>query len=165
MKKNEIVRQHDLKDCGVASLLSIIIHYGGYVPIETLRIDCNTTLEGTTAYDIIKTAKKYGFDSYGIKLDSIDDENIKLPCIAHLVLKNGLCHYAVIYSIKKNHVELMDPSKGKVIMKKEEFALYWTKNLLLFHPIEFIPIISKPYNIINVLKKIILLKNAHRTWI
>ena len=99
MKKNEIVRQHDLKDCGVASLLSIIIHYGGYVPIETLRIDCNTTLEGTTAYDIIKTAKKYGFDSYGIKLEA-NGITQYVPVTNLIEVENGYSFAVVLKNIK-----------------------------------------------------------------
>ena len=30
--KYEVVRQIDLKDCGVACLLMIIKYYGGYIP-------------------------------------------------------------------------------------------------------------------------------------
>lgn len=45
--KIPIVKQHDIKDCGACSLLSIIKYYGGYVPVEKIREDTNTTKEGT----------------------------------------------------------------------------------------------------------------------
>ena len=54
MKKNIVVRQQDLKDCGICSLLSIIKYYGGYVPLEILRIDTQTSMEGTTAIILLK---------------------------------------------------------------------------------------------------------------
>ena len=52
----KIVKQNDLRDCGVASLLSIIRHYGGNVPIERLRIDTHTDKDGTTAFNLIETS-------------------------------------------------------------------------------------------------------------
>ena len=39
MKAYEIIKQHDLKDCGACALLSIIRHYGGDMPLEKVRMD------------------------------------------------------------------------------------------------------------------------------
>ena len=103
MKKDYIVRQQDLKDCGVCSLASIIKYYKGYIPMETLRIDTNTTKEGTNAYNLIKAAKKYGLNGIGKKLNNLEENKI-LPAIAHLKLSNGLEHFVVIYSF---HCELL----------------------------------------------------------
>lgn len=132
----KVVKQRDLKDCGVCSLQSIISHYGGYVSLEKLRIDTNTTKDGTNAYNLIKAAKSYGFDSYGIKLDkqSLSSENIVLPAIAHLHLETGLDHFVVIYKINKTKLTIMDPSKGKVIISRQEFLNLWTHIIILFHP-------------------------------
>ena len=92
----KIVKQNDLRDCGAASLLSIIRHYGGNVPIERLRVDTHTDKDGTSAFNLIETAKKYGFDARGIKLESLSNNNLLLPAIAHLDT-NGLLHFVVIY--------------------------------------------------------------------
>ena len=64
----KVVKQRDLKDCGVCSLQSIILHYKGYVPLEKIRLDTYTTKNGTNALHLVNAAKKYGFDSYGTKL-------------------------------------------------------------------------------------------------
>lgn len=134
MKREEIVRQHDLKDCGVCALLSIIKHYGGYVSLEKLRIDTHTSLEGTNAYHLIEAAKNYGFDSYGLKLNNIKElDSIAFPAIAHVTI-NHLNHFVVIYKINKNKIMIMDPAKGKVVMKKTEFENIWTRHILLFYP-------------------------------
>ena len=133
-----IVKQRDLKDCGVCSLQSIILNYDGYVSLEKLRLDTFTTTYGTTALNLINAAKKYGFDSYGSKITAKElfSKNLCLPAIAHLTLKNGLNHFVVIYKITKNKLIIMDPAKGKVIMKKDEFLKLWTNILLFFHPRE-----------------------------
>ena len=132
----KIVKQRDLKDCGVCSLQSIILFYNGYVSLEKLRLDTYTTKSGTTALHLINAAKKYGFDSYGTKItaDNLFSKNIVLPAIAHLNLKNGLEHFVVIYKITKNKITIMDPAQGKVIMKTNDFIKLWTNILILYHP-------------------------------
>jgi len=47
LKKYEWVRQDDIKDCGVCSLLTIIKTYGGGVSKEYLRELTKITKEGT----------------------------------------------------------------------------------------------------------------------
>ncbi len=134
MNKNVIVIQHDLRDCGPACLQSVIKHYGGYVPIEKIRIDANTTIEGTTAYNLIKTAKKYGFDAYGARIENKELNNsLIVPFIAQVHI-NNLSHFVVVYEIKKDKVILMDPSCGKKIMKIEEFKSIWTNFIINFYP-------------------------------
>lgn len=150
MKKDLLVRQNDLKDCGVCCLESIFKYYDGYIPIETLRIDTNTTIEGTNAYNLINTAKKYGLNGRGRKVEELD-ENILLPAIAHLRLNNGLQHFVVIYKITKKHIYIMDPAKGYVKHTKEQFKEIWTNIILEFIPYKNIPSIKKNKSTINML--------------
>ena len=58
MKKYPYVRQIGIKDCGVACLKMILQFYGGNESLERLRNLTNTTKEGTSAFDLIKGAKK-----------------------------------------------------------------------------------------------------------
>ena len=151
----KIVKQRDLKDCGVCSLASIIEYYNGYVPLEKIRLDTKTSIEGTTALNLIEAGKKYGFDAYGLKLDSIDDEKIILPAIAHLSLKNGYNHFVVIYKISKNKITVMDPAKGKVVMSKDEFEKIWTNVILIFYPSRVITILKSEQTLLTVFLKTI----------
>ena len=155
MKKIPVIRQHDLKDCGVASLASIISYYDGYIPMERLRMDTHTTKDGTTAYNLLNAANKYGFETKGVKISSLDDANIFLPAIAHLNYKNGLNHFVVIYEITKHKVILMDPAKGRVTLKREEFLKDFSKVLLMFYPKEKIVYLNKGKNILQVFFSII----------
>lgn len=111
------IRQRDFNDCGVTCIEYIMNYYGGHVPIEKLREDTFTTTKGTTAYHIVETLKKYGFDSYGEKIEIKDLQNLTLPVIIHLTLNNGLLHFAVLCKVGKKEVTLMDPSYGKKKMK------------------------------------------------
>ena len=77
----KVVRQRDEKDCGVCCLASIIKHYKGNVPLEKIRLDAKTTVEGTTALNLILASTKYGFEATGVKLNSVKDIK-QFPAIA-----------------------------------------------------------------------------------
>ena len=136
MNAKYIVKQHDIKDCGAASLLSIIKYYNGYVPMEKIREDTKITKEGITAYNLINAAKKYGFNSYGIKasINDILTNHIILPCIAYVELENGLRHFVVIYKITKKNLLIMDPGKGYVKKSIEEFNKIYQEVLIILSP-------------------------------
>lgn len=152
MKTKYIVKQQDIKDCGICCLESIIKYYDGYIPLETLRLDTKTGNNGTTAYNLIVAAKKYGFNAIGQKIDKISklDKNLTLPAIAHITTKKGLNHFVVIYKVTSKHIIIMDPSKGYVKKSISEFKKEWNNIILIFKPYKKIPL-YKLKNSINTL--------------
>jgi len=155
MAKIEVIKQQDLQDCGACCLSCIIQYYGGYVPISKIRDDSYTTATGTTAYHMIEAAKNYGFDAMGVKVDDIGDSKIYYPAIAHQVLKNGLNHFVVVYQVSKKYVWLMDPAKGKIKLKREEFEETWDHILILLNPISKIIKYDKNLTISSLLLNLI----------
>lgn len=137
MKKNLIVKQHDIKDCGAACLLSIIKFYNGNINLEKIKMDTCISKNGITAFNIIKSAKQYGFDAKGIKISFKDlmQNKIMLPAIAYLELKNGLKHYVVIYEIHKKYLLIMDPAQGIKKIVLSDFKRDFKEVLLIFSPI------------------------------
>ena len=133
MKRKEIVIQKDVADCGPCCLLSIIKHYGGYVPLEKIKLDTYASNGGTSAYNLIQAAFKYGFEATGVKCDKLETISI-YPCIAHVILENGFNHYVVIYKQFKDKVIIMDPAKGKITMLKQDFFKIWDNIIIEFHP-------------------------------
>ena len=91
VKKKLFVKQRDFRDCGPCCLLSIIKFYEGNINLEQIRLDTRTNNNGTSAFNIIQAAQKYGLNGYGKKIDKINQE-LKLPVIAHIVTKNGYEH-------------------------------------------------------------------------
>ena len=152
MIKNFVVKQRDIKDCGICSLESIIKYYGGFIPLETLRLETKTDKNGTTALNLINTAKKIGLDAYGIKAKELTNDNMPLPAIAHIVTEKGLNHFVVIYKITSNSIYIMDPAKGYVKEKIDDFKNKWTNVILLFKPYKKLPFTEQK----NVLQEIII---------
>ncbi|MGE8340425.1 MAG: peptidase domain-containing ABC transporter [Flavobacterium sp.] len=129
------IKQHDIKDCGAACLASIGNHFKVNLPIARIRQYANTDKRGTNVLGIIEAAEKMGFTAKGVKggLDSLD--KIPLPAIAHIIVKEQLQHYVVIYKVEKSTITVMDPGFGKMgTYTFEEFQKIWTGVLILFAP-------------------------------
>lgn len=156
MAKIEVVKQQDIKDCGACCLSCIIKYYGGYVPLEKIREDTCTNLNGTTAYHLILAAKNYGFEAMGVRVTKIEDQNLYFPAIAHVVLKNGLNHFVAVYKVTKKEVWIMDPAKGKTKMSKEDFLSIWDNIIILLTPITNIIHYQENLNIPTLLYELIL---------
>ena len=137
MYKEVTIRQRDIKDCGAACLLSIIRYYNGNISLEKIRLDTFISKDGITAFNLVNAAKKYGFDSYGIRItfEELKEGKVLLPAIAYLELESGLRHYVVVYKITSKYVLVMDPAKGMVKVKHEIFARDFKNVLLILSPI------------------------------
>ncbi len=152
---NIVVRQRDIKDCGVCCILALIKYYGGYVSLERLRIDAYVGKDGTSAYHIVETLKKYRFQAYGKKVIKEDLEKLYFPCIAHLEYKNGLTHFVVLLKVTRNSVQMMDPAKGKVTMKKSNFIDIWTNVIIFAKPLAKIPKLPKEKTIFKIINSLL----------
>jgi ATP-binding cassette, subfamily C, bacteriocin exporter len=145
------IKQHDIKDCGAACLASIGNHFKVNLPIARIRQYANTDKRGTNVLGIIEAAEKMGFTAKGVKggMDSLD--KIPLPAIAHVVVKEQLHHYVVVYKVVKHKADsslkseqgkqnqykitVMDPAFGKMeTYTYEEFQKIWSGVLILFAP-------------------------------
>ena len=158
-RKIPIVKQEGIKDCGAASLLSIIRYYGGNISLEKLRELTKTTKSGTTAYHLTFCAEKLGFISKGIKCNSITElkDKIESPFIAHVIINKSYKHYIVVYNInyKKKRITIMDPSYGIKSLTFDEFSEIWSKIIITFHPVKKLPKYTYKNNILILIKNII----------
>jgi ATP-binding cassette subfamily B protein len=131
------IKQHDITDCGAACLASISSYYNLQIPIARIRQYAGTDKKGTNVLGLIEAAEKLGFEAKGVRgeLDSLF--KIPKPAIAHIILKEQLHHYVVIYEVTKEYIIIMDPGDGKIHKKtNEEFLKEWTGVLVLLMPKE-----------------------------
>ncbi|WP_339632290.1 ABC transporter transmembrane domain-containing protein, partial [Bizionia echini] len=131
-------KQRDHKDCGPTCLKIVAKHYGKTIPIQQLRINSETTREGSSLLGLSDAAEKIGFRTLGIKADILKITKVPMPCILHWN-KN---HYVVLYKIKspssvfpkgRNHNKsstfyVSDPAHGLISYNKEEFLKHWIGN-------------------------------------
>ncbi|GMN05301.1 peptidase domain-containing ABC transporter [Croceitalea sp. MTPC5] len=129
------IKQHDITDCGAACLASISAHYKLKYPIARIRQYAGTDKKGTNVFGLIKAAEKLSFDAKGVRGDFESLFKIPKPSIAHIIVKEKLHHYVVIYGVTKTHVLVMDPGSGKMEKRSHEaFKKEWTGVLVLLVP-------------------------------
>ncbi|MFV0275156.1 MAG: cysteine peptidase family C39 domain-containing protein [Bacilli bacterium] len=131
--KKHVVLQKEYKDCGVSCILSVLRYYNGNYPSAQLKLMTNTNKHGTTAFDIVNTLKKLNINSIGYKcsFEQLVNEKHKLPSIANVTIDKSYKHFVVIYKINKKYIEIMDPAKGMIKYKLDEFRKIYNEVLIL----------------------------------
>ena len=82
------VLQRNIKDCGIACLLTIIKYYKGSNTYSNLYYLTKCDNNGISALNLINASNKLGFYSRGIKCDIDNLSNIYLPAICHVIINN-----------------------------------------------------------------------------
>lgn len=135
MKSRFKYKQLDVTDCGAACLASVLEFHGLKYPISKIRQLASTDMKGTNILGMIEAAEKLGFTAKGVKGSFNSLFKVPKPCIAHIIVKEYLQHYVVIYKTTKKFIFIMDPEDGKFHrIKHEEFKKIWTGKLILLVP-------------------------------
>lgn len=157
MKKIVKIKQRDITDCGAACLASIAQHYGLKLAVARIRQLASTDKKGTNVLGLIEAAEKLKFTAKGIKCDMSTLDEIPKPAIAHVIIKEQLQHFVVIYEVAKNSIKVMDPGTGEVVKhSKDEFEKIWTGVLVLLLPNETfetgnqrVPVVKRFFHLIR----------------
>ena len=109
--KVPVVMQMEALECGAACLAMVMAYYEKWVPLEQVRIDCGVSRDGSSAGNMLKAARNYGFDANGYRME-IDQlkEHATYPCIIHW----NFNHFVVLNGFKRGKAVLNDPARGTV---------------------------------------------------
>jgi ATP-binding cassette subfamily B protein len=106
-------------------------------PLSRIRQYAFTDKKGTNVLGMIEAAQKLGFEAKGVKGPFECLKEIPKPAIAHVIVKEQLQHFVVIYKVMDKYILVMDPGDGKLHKKThEEFKKEWTGVLILMLPTE-----------------------------
>ncbi len=131
------VKQRDITDCGAACLASVASHYKLNLSVARIRQLAGTDKKGTNVLGMTEAAQKLGFEAKGVKGSFESLFKIPKPSIAHVIVKEVLQHFAVIYKTTAKYIEIMDPADGQIHRKThDEFKKEWTGVLVLLLPAE-----------------------------
>jgi len=136
MRKKVYIIQHDETDCAAAVLATISNFYGKEVTISKLRDILGTDIKGTNLNGLISGAIKLNFDAKALRIsiDSLLNEKILTPFIAHIINQYNMSHFIVVYKIEKNKILVSDPSCGKKILSTQEFSNQYDGVVVLLKP-------------------------------
>ncbi|MCF1283385.1 peptide cleavage/export ABC transporter ComA [Streptococcus sinensis] len=130
--------QVDQMDCGVTSLAMVFGYYGSYYSLAHLRELAKTTMEGTTAFGLVRVAEKLNFETRTIRADMslFEHNDLTYPFVAHVVKNGKLLHYYVVTGQDKKFIHIADPDPTVKMTKlpRERFESEWTGVAIFIAP-------------------------------
>lgn len=115
--------QTDEKDCGLIVLTSFFKkYYKKKLNINILKSKVNYSENGISVFSLINLGEKIGLTLETLQGDfsSFLSLNIDKEIIV-LILDNNYYHYVIIENKDEEYVYLLDPAKGKIKLKLDDF--------------------------------------------
>ena len=144
-----LVLQMEAVECGAASLAMVLAHYGKFIAIEQLRIDCGVSRDGSKASNVVIAARKYGLLAKGLRKEPAGLRAMALP----MVIFWNFNHFVVVDGFRGDDVLINDPAMGRRHIGAAEFDQSFTGVVLAFEPgPDFVPS-GRPRSMIDSLRK------------
>ena len=126
------VFQMEATECGAASLTMIFAYFGKHLPLEQMRIETGVSRDGCNAGNIMRAAKKYGFECHGYRKEPAELKELTPPCIIHW----NFNHFVVFEGFKGKYAYINDPAMGRRKITAEDFDEAFTGIVLTFKTTE-----------------------------
>lgn len=134
--KVPVIIQMEALECGAASLAMVLAYYGRWIPLSTLREECGVSRDGSSAVNILKAARNYGFVAKGYRCTVEQIKGTLFPAIIHW----NYNHFVVLDGFEEDCAVINDPARGIVKVPLDEFEKAFTGVALCFRKTEaFVP--------------------------
>lgn len=122
------VLQMEALECGAAALAMVLAWHGRWVPLETLRVMCGVSRDGSKAVNILKAARSLGLQAKGMRLEPADFKSLTLPAILFVDMN----HFVVLEGTEPGWAYLNDPANGRRKVSAADFDGMFSGVALVF---------------------------------
>lgn len=109
--------QLERTDCGVVALSILLRYFGCVIPLHTLRAECGTSRNGTSAQTLVRVAEKYGLEA--TITQQSPDELMGLSCPVILFWEKK--HFVVLEGLSDKEAFINNPNVGHYSVTRDEF--------------------------------------------
>lgn len=125
-----VIYQTETSECGLACLAMISNFYGKKLDIITMRQKFNISSRGTSVKSLKSIANDLGMTSRALSIELDEIDKIKMPCILHWQFN----HFVTLVKAGRKGYTIIDPERGRRLVKKEEFSNDFTGVVLELWP-------------------------------
>ena len=122
------ILQMEAVECGAAALGMVLAYHGLWLPLETLREQCQVSRDGSSAASLARAARRFGLAASGWRLEPAGLSNHVFPAIAFWQMN----HFVVIEGVGRGKVYINDPASGRRTVDAAEFDGAFSGVLLTF---------------------------------
>ena len=126
--KTPTILQSEAQECGAAALAMVLAYHGCWLPLETLRIQCGVSRDGSKAVNILKAARSFGLNARGMRLEPQALGSLTLPAILFVDMN----HFVVLEGYEPDWVYLNDPATGRRKVSAADFDGMFSGIALVF---------------------------------
>jgi ATP-binding cassette, subfamily B, bacterial len=127
-KRVAFIPQHTSTDCGPTCLAMVLAHHGREVRIDELRVAMGCGRDGVNALAIVETARQFGLDGRGVKIEMKDLARLPAPAVLHW----GFDHFVVFERVEGETIHIVDPAHGHRELSPDEVSERFTGVAMIF---------------------------------
>ncbi|MFF3206612.1 peptidase domain-containing ABC transporter [Streptomyces sp. NPDC002962] len=124
------VRQMSEVECGLACLTMMLNYHGCGTSLSEMRTRCGVGRDGLSALEIVRIARDHGMRVRTVSLPRNDLRFVALPAIVHW----EFTHFLVVERWSRDHVDVVDPARGRCRLTADEFDAGFTGVVILLEP-------------------------------
>lgn len=129
-KSTPVILQSESAECGLASLLMVINHYGAGQDLTAFRSRHSLSARGVNLATLNEVACREGFETQAVSVELHEMPLLRLPCILHW----DMDHFVVLVGFRGRNCIIHDPAIGRRVIPLQQVSRHFTGVALQLWP-------------------------------